>query len=203
MLTKNGKAFLYARNCDIAVNHDTKLKMLNKENNENEINYYIHTDSSNASDYTYLVQSLMIIVGTGGSITPTIEDYDLASPITDNNLSIVSRNSRNYEIKQGNYINSPIMHATVTYQNTNSTSLGSAGNITINEVGLICWKPPYGAYGRTISIFADKDYNDTYRDAYYKPNPTTGTSYLLAREVLQTPVVIAPGETATFTITVA
>lgn len=203
MLTKNGKAVLYARNCDRDNNHDTLVKLLKTNNSSTTLSYYNRYGSGTlVASYTYLVQSLLIIVGSG-STTPAIEDYNLANPINDNNLSVINRSSRNYETKQGDYTNSPIMHSTVTYQNLNPTSLGSEGNITVNEIGLIGWIPPYGEYGMTTSIFADKDYNNTYSNAYYKPNPTTGTSFLLAREVLETPVVIAPGETATFTITVA
>ena len=203
MLTKNGKAVLYARNSDQDNNHNTVIKLLNINNSSSGLSYYSrYGNGTHIAPYTYLVQSLLIIVGSG-STTPTIEDYNLANPINDNNLSVINRSSRNYETKQGNYINSPIMHSTVTYQNLNSTSLGSEGNITVNEIGLIGWIPSSGAYGTTTSIFADKDYSTAYSNAYYKPNPTTGISFLLAREVLETPVIIAPGETATFTITIA
>lgn len=200
MLTKNGKAFLYARNCDKINNLSTTCTMLNRDRSSDNLEYYYNGNST--SEYTYAAQSLMIIVGSE-TTTPEVEDFNLKSLIIDNDLSVISRNSRNYETRSGTYINSPIMHATVTYQNTKSTSLGSEGNFVVNEIGLIAYCPTHHLGGWTTSIFDDKDRTGDMHNDFYGVNPTQGYSFLLAREVLETPVVIAPGETATFTITVA
>lgn len=192
MLTNNGKAFLYARNYDIYNNNENStIKLKNVSGTEDTLLYA--GSSNNYSYYTCAAQSLVIVVGSGTN-TPIASNYCLQNTISDSSLQVTDRSSRNYTIRNATYETPVIMHSSVTFLNT------GIDNHVVNEIGLFAWKVNYGV-GTIYSIYDNNSYSNEDRAKAY-PN-TYGTLYLLAREVLSTPVTIAPGETATFTITVA
>lgn len=194
MLTNNGKAFLYARNYDNNYNTSTGIALVNRGNSG--VSYYYYNGNDNySSQYTHMVESLMIVVGSGNTAAAAT-DYNLENAISDSNLQVVSRVSRNEQNHSSDYRTPIIMHSSVTYQNNSLTD-----SFIIKEVGLITYSPstnnlnhpPRNIYDGSIDALS----------LYNATNPAETSGILLAREVLSTPVTIAPGETATFTITVA
>lgn len=191
MLTNNGKAFLYARNYDGINNSNTQITLHNTEASPQS---YSYIEGNNYSFYTCAVQSLIIVVGSS-TVPPNVSDCNLKNPISDVNLQVVDRSCRNYSIREGSASSPIIMSASATYLNTKNE------NWVINEIGLYTWIINYGVSGGITSIYDNNQYS---KFDWNKSLPGKyGTLFLLAREVLNNPVTIAPGETATFSITVA
>lgn len=185
ILTNNGKAFLYATtntdgeqsiwNSKVIVRFSDDSGDLTIYKSKKAISFYYDMQNS----YIGHINGLHIVVGSG-TTTPAVTDLALNNEITSSSLVRINQSSRNKNNRTGTYEVPVIMSASCTFENTSQSEV-----FAINEIGLCTYPVADGA-----------------------DIPTSFTNYphyniLLAREVLNNPINIGPGETATFSITIA
>lgn len=186
ILTNNGKAFLYATTYvsnDSAISAGGQVIVRRSDDASDLILYKgagTHaTYGVNNQSYQAHLNGLHISVGSG-TTAPSITDIALNNEIVNSSFVRINQSSRNRDNRTGTYQVPVILTASCTFENTSQSDI-----FTVNEIGL-CTYPVEGG----------------------QPIPTDFSNYpaysiLLAREVLSNPIPIGPGETATFSITIA
>lgn len=129
-------------------------------------------NASTLNSGTSSYDSFMLVLVGTGTTPPTVDDYKLEAPLFDDDITLLT-------------VSNPcgIMNGTITatYQNQGDT------NITINELG-------GGVVVGSGSRPSVTDSDPTY--------PTYGGCFQLTRSVLTVPVILEPGATRTFSVTI-